>query len=85
MRVFFRQTLTIALKDLRSEIRTKEALNASVSFSIVILLLFSFAFEPTSEETRLIAGGLLWMVFAFAGAKVVRLMRMNPVWPGLGY
>src|SRR6185369_5439532 len=71
MRLFFRQTLTIALKDLRSEIRTKEALNASVSFSIVILLLFSFAFEPTSEETRLIAGGLLWMVFAFAGALIL--------------
>ena len=71
MRLFLRQALTIAVKDLRSEIRTKEALNASVSFSIVILLLFSFAFEPTSEETRLIAGGLLWMVFAFAGALIL--------------
>ena len=52
MALFFRQTLTIALKDLRSEVRTKEALNASVSFSIVILLLFSFAFEPTSAPRQ---------------------------------
>ncbi len=71
MGLFLRQTLTIAAKDLRSEIRTKEALNASVSFSIVILLLFSFAFEPSSEQTHEIAGGLLWIVFAFAGALIL--------------
>ncbi|MGE5647950.1 MAG: heme exporter protein CcmB [Acidobacteriota bacterium] len=68
---FVRQTLTIAWKDLRSEMRTKEALNASVAFSLVILLLFSFAFEPTEEQTRQISGGLLWLVFAFAGALIL--------------
>jgi heme exporter protein B len=68
---FAGQSLTIAAKDLRSELRTKEALNASVSFALVILLLFSFAFEPTQEETRQISGGLLWLVFAFAGALIL--------------
>ena len=68
---FFRQALIIAWKDLRSEIRSKETLNASFSFAIVILLMFSFAFDPTSEQTREIAGGLLWIVFAFAGALVL--------------
>ena len=68
---FIRQSLTIAAKDLRSELRGKETLNASLSFAVVILLLFSFAFEPTAEVTREIAGGLLWLVFAFAGALVV--------------
>ncbi len=68
---FLRQSLTIASKDLRSEMRTKEALNASVAFSLVILLLFSFAFEPTEEQTRQISGGLLWLVFAFAGALIL--------------
>ena len=33
-------TLTIAAKDLRSELRTKETINASLSFSLVILLLW---------------------------------------------
>lgn len=69
--LFLRQTLTIAGKDLRSELRTKEALNASISFALVILLLFSFAFDPTAETTREISGGLLWMVFAFAGALIL--------------
>jgi len=68
---FLRQTLTIATKDLRSELRTKEALNASLAFALVILLLFSFAFDPTSAETREISGGLLWIVFAFAGALIL--------------
>jgi heme exporter protein B len=68
---FLRQSLAIASKDLRSELRSKEALNASLAFAVVILLLFSFAFDPTAEETRQIAGGLLWIVFAFAGALIL--------------
>lgn len=69
--LFIRQTLTIAAKDLRSELRTKEAINASLSFALVILLLFSFAFDPTADTTREISGGLLWLVFAFAGALIL--------------
>jgi heme exporter protein B len=68
---FLRQSLTIAGKDLRSELRSKETVNASLSFSIVILLLFSFAFDPTSEQIQELSGGLLWLVFAFAGALVI--------------
>ena len=60
--------LRIARKDLRSELRTKESLNAALSLTIVLLLLFSFAFDPTSDETRQWTGGLLWLVFSFAAA-----------------
>ena len=68
---FLRQSLTVAAKDLRSELRSKEAVNASLSFALVILLLFSFAFDPSAETTREISGGLLWLVFAFAGALIL--------------
>ena len=68
---FARQALAVAAKDLRSEIRSKESLNASVAFAIVILLLFSFAFDPTSDQVHEIAGGLLWLVFAFAGTLIL--------------
>src|SRR5258708_24127789 len=71
MNAFVHSTLTIAAKDLRSEFRTKEALNASLAFSIVILVLFSFAFDPSSEQIAEFSGGLLWMVYAFAGALVL--------------
>src|SRR3954453_9614516 len=59
-----RQVLTVAAKDLRAELRTKEAINASFAFALVILLMFSFAFDPQEETTREISGGLLWIVFA---------------------
>ena len=65
------QIFTIAQKDLRAELRSKEAVNASFSFALVILLLFSFAFEPDAETTREISGGLLWIVFVFAGALIL--------------
>jgi heme exporter protein B len=68
---FLRQALAVAAKDLRSEIRSKESINASLAFALVILLLFSFAFDPTSDQVREIAGGLLWLVFAFAGTLIL--------------
>jgi heme exporter protein B len=68
---FVRQVLVVTAKDLRAEIRTKEAVNASLAFALVILLMFSFAFDPMEETTREISGGLLWIVFAFAGTLVL--------------
>jgi heme exporter protein B len=68
---FLRASYTIAAKDLRSEMRTKEAFNASFAFSLVILVLFSFAFDLDREEKLAISGGLLWLVYAFAGALIV--------------
>jgi heme exporter protein B len=68
---FLRGALAVAAKDLRSEMRSKESINASVAFALVILLLFSFAFDPTSDQVREIAGGLLWLVFAFAGTLIL--------------
>ena len=68
---FLRQAWAVAAKDLRSEVRSKETVNASLSFALVILLLFSFAFDPDAEQVRQISGGLLWLVFAFAGTLIL--------------
>jgi len=65
-----RSALLIARKDLAIELRTKESLNAAAAFAIVVLLLFSFAFDPAAAETREFSGGLLWLALAFAGALV---------------
>jgi heme exporter protein B len=63
--------IAIAGKDLRTEWRTRESLNSAVSFALVILVLFSFAFDLDREERLAISGGLLWLVYAFAGALIV--------------
>jgi heme exporter protein B len=67
---FFAQTYAVARKDLAIELRTRESLNAAGAFAIAILLLFSFTFDVFSDETKEFSGGLLWLVFAFAGALV---------------
>ncbi len=64
------QALSIARKDLAIELRTKESLNAAAAFAVAILVLLCFVFDVTSPQTRESAGGLLWLVFAFAGALV---------------
>jgi heme exporter protein B len=65
------QVFVIIAKDLRAELRTKEAVNAALAFALTILVLFSFAFDPVEEETKMYAGGLMWIVFAFAGTLVL--------------
>jgi heme exporter protein B len=68
--VYLRQVVTIAAKDLRAELRTREAVNASLAFMLMILVLFSFAFDPGNSEVSIpaIAGGLLWIAYSFAAA-----------------
>jgi len=68
---FWRLVGVVMVKDLRAELRTKEAVNASLSFALVVLVLFSFAFDPDEDTMRLMSGGLLWIVFAFAGALLL--------------
>ena len=69
---FLRQSWTIAAKDLRTELRSREVINAAGAFALVVLLLFSFAFDPiTNPDSRQMAGGLLWIVYAFAGILVL--------------
>lgn len=69
---FFEQVVIIAGKDLRSEFRTKGVMNAAVSFSVVVLLLFSFVLERVLEtDVREVSGGLLWMVYLFAGILIL--------------
>ncbi len=57
----------IAAKDFRIERRSKEVFTTMIVFAFIVIVIFSFAFEPTAEETRRIAGGLLWVAFTFAG------------------
>jgi heme exporter protein B len=68
---FLRLSFVVMVKDLRAEFRTKEAINASLAFALVILVLFSFAFDLENDTTKALSGGLLWIVFAFAGTLVI--------------
>ena len=64
---FWDTAAAILRKDLRVELRTKEVFNSSAVFAILVIVTFSMAFEPTSDQARELAGGLLWVAFAFSG------------------
>ena len=57
----------ILRKDLKAEFRTKEVFNSSAVFALLVIVIFSMAFEPTSAEARALSGGLLWVAFTFSG------------------
>ncbi|MDP3102985.1 MAG: heme exporter protein CcmB [Candidatus Methanoperedens sp.] len=68
--------LEIALKDLRQEFRTKQMLNSMIIFSLLVMVIFSFAFGNEStipiqginkKVIDLLAPGMLWIAFTFAG------------------
>jgi heme exporter protein B len=67
----FRQTMAVFLKDLRMEFRGKEALNAAIAFALVVLILFSFAIDPSMEDLKAMCGGMLWILFAFSGVLLL--------------
>src|SRR2546422_9366611 len=53
-------------KDLRLEWRSKDAINSLLFFFLLVVVVFSFSFDPNAEESRRIAGGLIWVAFLFA-------------------
>jgi heme exporter protein B len=62
-------------KDLRLEWRSKDAINSMLFFSLLVVVIFSFSFNPTAEESRSIAGGLIWVAFLFAA-----VVALNQTW-----
>jgi heme exporter protein B len=62
-------------KDLRLEWRSKDAINSMLFFALLVVVIFSFAFDPTAEESRRIAGGLIWVAVLFAA-----VVALNQTW-----
>ena len=62
-------------KDLRLEWRSKDAINSMLFFALLVVVIFSFSFDPTAEESRHIAGGLVWVAFLFAA-----VVALNQTW-----
>lgn len=63
---FWGATFAILKKDLRAEFRTKEVFNSALVFALVVIVIFSMAFEPSSQEAATLSGGLLWIAFSFS-------------------
>jgi heme exporter protein B len=63
------------VKDLRLEWRSKDAINSMLFFSLLVVVLFSLAFDPTAAISRQIAGGILCVATLFASVTA-----LNQAW-----
>jgi len=62
-------------KDLRIEWRSKEAVNSMLFFALLVVVLFSLAFDPRGAFARDIAGGVLCVATMFASVSA-----LNQAW-----
>jgi heme exporter protein B len=59
-------------KELRTEFRSRELLTTTVVFILIVMFMFSITFQPTSDESRQIGPGLLWLAFLFAASLMLQ-------------
>jgi heme exporter protein B len=62
-----RTALLLAKKDLLSELKTKQVLVTMIIFAGLVILVFSFAFDPANNTTRAVIPGVIWVIIVFSG------------------
>lgn len=67
MSLYLRQVATLFWKDVLVELRSREILSSVGLFCLLLLLVFSFAFNPLEKDLRPVFPGILWTAFYFAG------------------
>ena len=84
---FMRQLGALLWKDLATEWRRRETLISLMVFSLLVLLVFDFAFDLERSELPAAAPGILWVTFIFAGVlsftRAFAVERDRGTWEGL--
>jgi len=91
---YFGHVFTHLRKDLQLEWRSRDSINGMLFFSLLVVVVFAFAFDPTQAASRQIAGGILWVALLFASItalnqawtreqrnRVLDALRMSPAPP----
>ncbi len=50
-----------------TELRTREMVSSMLTFSVLVIVVFNFAFQLRASDVRLVAPGMLWVTITFAG------------------
>lgn len=64
---FLKRVWAIVWKDVTSELRTKEIFTSMSVFSLLVIVIFNFVFDPGISNLEKILPGILWVAFTFAG------------------
>lgn len=67
MKEFLRPVFLVTWKDILLELRSREVVIASMVFAVMVVVIFNFALNVTPETVDILAPGILWVAFAFAG------------------
>ena len=67
MSAFWRASLAVYVKDLRLEVRTKETVSTILVFSVLVVFIFNFAFDPSPSVIALVGPGIVWVAYTFTG------------------
>ena len=59
--------MRIARKDLAIEFRTRSAFLSALVLSLLAIVIFYFAWDPTAVGPAVLAPGVLWVTFTFSG------------------
>jgi heme exporter protein B len=91
---YFGHVLCHLRKDLQLEWRSRDSVNGMLFFALLVVVVFSLAFDPTAAMSRQIAGGILWVAILFASVtalnqawtreqrnRVLDAQRMSPAPP----
>jgi heme exporter protein B len=81
-------------KDIQLEWRSRDSVVGMLFFALLVVIIFSLAFDPTAAISREIAGGILWVALLFASFtalnqswtreqrnRVLDAQRMSPAPP----
>jgi len=70
--IFLRQTVAVAAKDLRIELRGRYAIGAVLPFAGTLLVAFGLSLGPDRTLLQRTAPGLLWLAVLFAAVLASR-------------
>ena len=84
---FLLPILTLAWKDVLLELRTKDVVTSVLMFALLVVITFSFAFDPSPDVAAMVVPGILWVAVTFAGVlgfnRSFIVEKDNGSWEGL--
>ncbi len=63
----WQQFYAILRKDLLMELRSKDIISSMLVFSLIVVVIFNFIFDPGSGQMKTMTPGILWVAIIFAG------------------
>ena len=62
-----RGALTVAWKDVRLELRSRDVIASALVFGLIVVVVFNFGLNRSPGSLEPVAPGLLWVAYAFIG------------------